>query len=190
VLAQGKIFNKFNPNNSPLKMKNQALICILITVSVFGSSCKGKRNHAIHPESQTEYKEPEVMQDVQKSKVQDEQHPILIDVHSLIGKNIDQIREVLGPPLDEEHEPSELQLQTGFDEWSNIFQENGQELLVTFNPTDRQVVDFFLPGEDLDLLMKNGNLKSTFAYSIETVKQIKDRSKITGVKVIPRRGSN
>jgi len=112
--------------------------------------------------------------------------PIIFDIPSLVGKSIDEIREILGKPQDKEPEPTELQLQIGIDEWSNVFSKDGQELVVTFNPRTRRVTDFFLVGEDETILMQLGNLaKGTPAYRIEPVKQIRNPSKITGIKIIP-----
>ena len=112
--------------------------------------------------------------------------PVLFDIPALVGKSIDGVREILGKPQDKEPEPTKLQLQAGVDEWNNVFLRDGQELLVTFNPRTRQVIDFFLDGEDKMTLMQQGNLaEGAAAYRIEPVRQIRDRSKITGIKIIP-----
>ena len=115
---------------------------------------------------------------------------VVFDIPSLIGKSIDEIREIVGKPQDKEPEPTMLQLQIGIDEWSNVFTKDGEELLVTFNPRTRQVIDFFLGGEGKTLLMQQGNLADgTPAYRIEPVKQIRNPSKITGIKIVPTRGN-
>ena len=41
------------------------------------------------------------------------------DVPSLIGKNIDEIRKVLGKPSDKEIEPTKLQMKMKFGSWKN-----------------------------------------------------------------------
>src|SRR3989344_2325622 len=56
------------------------------------------------------------------------------DIPSLLGKNID--------------EPTAEQLKLGAGEWDNSYKKGDQELLVTFNPTTRKIVDFFLSGDN------------------------------------------
>ena len=113
--------------------------------------------------------------------------PVVFDIPPLVGKSIDGVREILGKPEDKQPEPTELQLRVGVDEWNNGFCRGGEELLVTFNPRTRQVVDFFLPGEHKPILMQQGNLtEGAAAYRIEPVRQIRNRSRITGIKIIPR----
>ncbi|MBN1588015.1 MAG: hypothetical protein JW888_00705 [Pirellulales bacterium] len=108
------------------------------------------------------------------------------DVPSLIGKTIDEIRSTLGKPLDSEIEPSELQLDTGVDQWENVFEKNGCQLLVTFDPRTRKVVDFFLEGNKQESVLRIGQLSADATdYRIEYVKAIRDPSAITGVKAIP-----
>ncbi|MCA9070739.1 MAG: hypothetical protein KDA84_17535 [Planctomycetaceae bacterium] len=130
--------------------------------------------------------------DDQKNKKDDQQNnkqtvSVVFDVASLSGKTIDEIRESLWPPQDDQVEPTAQQLQIGIDEWTNVFRrKDGQELLITFNPKTRQVVDFFLAGDDKTLLMQKGNLtEGNPNYRIETVKAIANPSKITGIKIVP-----
>lgn len=105
------------------------------------------------------------------------------DVPSLIGKNIDQIKSILGKPEDDS-EPTSLQRQQGVNEWSKSYVKSGSTLLITYNPITRKVVDFFIDGSDRQVLLKIGNLSETDKrYKIEFVKAIKDPSIITGVIV-------
>lgn len=115
--------------------------------------------------------------------------PMVFDVPALVGKSIDEIRENLGPPDDSEPEPTRQQIQLGAAEWSNTFSADGQVLLVTFNPRTRSVVDLFLPGEDRNLLVQRGNLASgnTEEYLILPVQGLRDPSRITGIKIVPKR---
>lgn len=110
------------------------------------------------------------------------------DMPSLLGKNIDEIRIVLGAPLDENlTEPTAEQLKLGVDEWDNSYKKDRQELLVTFNPSTRKIVDFFLSGDNKAKLIEAGNLKENdSSYTLEQVKQLKNPSAITGIKVIPK----
>ena len=110
------------------------------------------------------------------------------DVPSLIGKNVDEIRQVLGAPIDQDlAEPSAEQRNLGVDEWDNSFRKDGHEILVTFNPNTRKVIDYFLSGDVRDKLLEIGNLKSSDSkYNIESVKSFKDSSAITGIKITPK----
>lgn len=112
------------------------------------------------------------------------------DVPSLIGKNIDEIKNILGAPVND-IEPSKMQLEYGVDEWDKTFKKNGFELLVTYNPTTKKIIDFFIPTNDpsgsttnTDNLLIIGNLKrNSTNYKIENVKTIKDPSLFTGIKI-------
>ena len=116
------------------------------------------------------------------------------DVPSLIGKNIDEIRKVLGKPSDKEIEPTKLQMKMKFDSWDNSFEKDGRTLLVTFNPQNRQVVDFFIETtdpsgstSDYSELLKICNLTNDNPkYSIEPVQTIKDNTKYTGIKIVTK----
>ena len=110
------------------------------------------------------------------------------DIPSLLGKNIDEIRLVLGTPLDKDlTEPTAEQLKLGAGEWDNSYKKGDQELLVTFNPTTRKIVDFFLSGDNKAKLIEAGNLKENdTSYTIEQVKQLKNPTAITGIKITPK----
>lgn len=110
------------------------------------------------------------------------------DIPSLLGKNIDEVRIVLGTPLDKDlTEPTAEQLKLGADEWYNSYKKGDQELLVTFNPSTRKIVDYFLSGDNKAKLIEAGNLKENDSrYTIEQVKQLKNPSAITGIKITPK----
>ena len=116
------------------------------------------------------------------------------DVPSLIGKNIDEIRRVLGKPSDKEIEPTKLQMKMKFDSWDNGFEKDGRTLLVTFNPQNRQIVDFFIETTDpsgstsdySDLLQICNVTNDNPKYSIEPVPAIKDKTKYTGIKIVAK----
>lgn len=116
----------------------------------------------------------------------------VFDVPSLVGKNIDEVKAVLGSPADKE--PTQQQMSLGIDEWSLTFKKDGKELLVTYNPKTKKIIDFFISTDDpsgktkdRNHLMELGNLKETDPkYKLEFVKAIKDSSTYTGVKVIPK----
>jgi hypothetical protein len=109
---------------------------------------------------------------------------VSFDIPALMGKSIDEVREILGTPHDRTVEPTQLQLDVGIHEWTNVFSRNGQNLLVTFDTHTRRVVDFFLVGTDQAALVRRGNLdQRSSAYLVEPVRARRDASKITGVKI-------
>jgi hypothetical protein len=86
---------------------------------------------------------------------------VAFNIPELIGKDIDQVRSILGPSdYPEGDEPDEetlkqwrlqrsLGLEADQDEWCNEFTRNDQGLLlVTFNSQTREVKDVFLCGDD------------------------------------------
>ena len=119
---------------------------------------------------------------------------VIFDVSSLIGKNIDEIRKILGKPSDKEIEPTKLQMKMKFDSWDNSFEKDRHSLLVTFNPQNRQVVDFFIgttepsgcTSDYSDLLQICNVTNENSKYSIEPVPTIKDNTKFTGIKIVAK----
>jgi hypothetical protein len=104
-----------------------------------------------------------------------------------VGKSVDDIRAALGQPTDSEPEPSALQREMDFSEWNNTFDVSGHEGLVTFNPQTRQAIDLFVDGSDATTLHHRWGLKRTSPiYTLESVKSLRDQSKITGIKILPR----
>ncbi len=117
----------------------------------------------------------------------------VFDVPSLLAKNVDEIRQTLGQPTDGALiEPTEKQKQLGTTKvWDNTFEKDSRSLLVTFNPTSREVIDFFISTDDPSgatkdkkKLLEVGNLKEGASnYSVEFVKALNNSSVYTGVKV-------
>ncbi|MEI7689826.1 MAG: hypothetical protein WCI79_02580 [Candidatus Saccharibacteria bacterium] len=114
------------------------------------------------------------------------------DVPSLLGKDIDEVRLILGAPEDKTlSEPTAEQISLGADEWDNTFKKDGKELLVTFSANTRKVVDFFISADDpsgvttdVQHLLDIGNLKEGASnYTIKQVKALKNPSAITGIIV-------
>ncbi len=117
----------------------------------------------------------------------------VFDVPVLMGKNVDDITKVLGKAAGDD-EPTAQQLALGTKEWWKTYKKDGRELLVTYNPQTRSIVDFFISAKsdnemsrkDMDKLLEVGNLKQGASdYSIEYVKALKDPSTYTGVKITP-----
>ncbi len=118
----------------------------------------------------------------------------IFDVPSLIGKNIDQVRQVLGQPIDgKQIEPTAQQLEKGVTEWNNTWERGNVSLVITYNPTTRVITDYFVDTDDQSGVTKNkkrlleeGNLSDNASnYRLEYVKAIKDPNSFTGVKIIP-----
>ena len=106
----------------------------------------------------------------------------VFDIPALVGKNIDEIRTILGEPNDSRKEPTPEQLSIGIDQWSNAYKKEEKDLLITFNPKSRKIIDFFIASDDPSgqtqdkaHLLELGNLKENDPnYKIEFVKVIKD----------------
>lgn len=116
----------------------------------------------------------------------------IYDVPSLIGKNIDEIRTILGEPADKEFiEPTQEQISLGATQWTNTFKKDEYELQVTFNPSSRKIIDFFVSPSsgyaDKNKLMEVSNTKENASnYTIKPVKEIRNPNNITGIKIIPK----
>ncbi len=120
---------------------------------------------------------------------------IIFDLEALYGKNIDEIRAILGEPIDGKYtNPTQQQLELGTKEWNNSFKKNQYELLVTYDVTSKKVIDFFIGTDDpsggtkdTKELEKILNIENSTNFTIEQVKAIKDPSIYTGIKVIPKK---
>ena len=121
-----------------------------------------------------------------------EQPQAIFDIPALIGKNIDQMASVLGTPTDDS-EPSQQQLSFGVKEWSKTFKKGNQELLITYNPRTRTIIDFFIPTTDPSRktqdragLKSVGNVQdSDPKYALSYVRAIGDPLSFTGLKIVP-----
>lgn len=118
----------------------------------------------------------------------------IFDVPSLLGKDVDQIRQVLGKPVDKDIEPTELQLEMMGDnvEWDNSFEKEEVTLLVTYDARTRNVKDFFIGHsvveDDKETLYKIGNVKQYVkSYRLEFVKANLRPGLYTGLKITPTR---
>ena len=124
-----------------------------------------------------------------------EQIAVIFDLEPLYGKNIDEIRAVLGEPTDGEYtNPTAQQLELGTKEWSNTFKKDKYELLVTYDVSSKEVIDFFVSTDDpsgttkdTKKLEKILNVENSTNFTIEPVKALKDLSVYTGIKVIPKK---
>lgn len=126
---------------------------------------------------------------------QQEEVVVVFDVEALYGKNINEIRVVLGKPTDGDYtDPTAKQIQLGTKEWSNTFKKDKYELLVTYNVSNKEVIDFFVSTDDpsgatkdTKKLEKILNIQNSTNFTIEPIKTLKDPSVYTGIKVIPKK---
>jgi len=114
---------------------------------------------------------------------------IIFNIPSLIGKKIVVVRNILGPPTEKKSgylEPTKEQLQLGLNEWENTFKKHNETLIVKFNPITRNVIDFFIPGNNKQHVLAIGNLKeNSKKYQLTIVNSIKNPSEITGIIITP-----
>ncbi|WP_400190263.1 hypothetical protein [Hymenobacter sp. B81] len=119
---------------------------------------------------------------------------VKVDMPALVGRNIDQIRRVLGSPTETTQstvgaEPSAAQMRaTKGEGWINTFEYSGSTIVVTFNARTRKVRDLVLVGTNEDELMRRGNLSLVSPdYVVLPVENPTQPSKITGVRVVARK---
>ena len=114
-------------------MKNSLLKSCLLTFWSFSFfSCDSSNSN-----------EPKIIKNISKSGMK-----AIFDVPSLIGRNIEEIRKELGTPIDKEIEPSNLQKKMKVNFLDNTFEKAGNTLLITFNPINWKVIDFFIGTND------------------------------------------
>lgn len=115
---------------------------------------------------------------------------ILFDIPTLEGKNIDEIVKVWGIPSSNT-EPTKLQLKNGVNEWDKSYKKGGYELLITYNPKTRNVIDFFIGTKDssgktnnyTDLLQIANISENSKTIIVEPVKTVQDPEFYTGIKI-------
>lgn len=157
------------------------ILVFILVIMVLGVAGSGSNKG-----SSPQYNTPQTTETSTPKSVQ-----YVFDIPTLLDKDIDGVKNALGEPLDKE--PSQQQLSLGIKEWSLTFKNNNQELLVTYNPNTRKVIDFFISTDDpsgktkdkLHLLEIGNLIENDSRYKIEFVKTITDSSSFTGVKIIP-----
>ncbi|QQR77129.1 MAG: hypothetical protein IPJ67_03155 [Candidatus Moraniibacteriota bacterium] len=156
---------------------------VLFSVGVIGSNTSNNSQTINQSQNNTPAPTQEAKSGTQSPQVQ----KAAFDVPSLIGKNIDEVKQVLGKPSID-LEPTSQQLASGVaDEWEKDFEKDSETLTVTYSPKTKVVVDFFISGMDQGALLNAGNLNENDEnYVVEFVKAIKNPSDITGVKVSKR----
>ncbi|TLM89083.1 hypothetical protein [Hymenobacter jeollabukensis] len=116
-----------------------------------------------------------------------------LNVAALVGRNIDQVRQRLGPPRETRQQPVGLeptaeQLRaTRGEGWINTFEKDGTTIVVTFNARTREVQDLVLVGSNEDELLRRGNLDFVADnYLVLPVTDPAAPSRIMGVRVVAR----
>ena len=116
----------------------------------------------------------------------------VFNIPTYLNKNIDEIRTILGKPIDaEQTEPTKQQMEMDFEEWDNTFEKENCSLTITFNPQTRKIIDFFITTttpnkiENIDELLKLGNLENDSSdYELKTVFESKTEN-INGITITP-----
>jgi len=111
--------------------------------------------------------------------VQSDAPTYAFDIPSLLGQDIDALKQTLGTPT-EDTEPTAAQLQFGTDTWEKSWTKGEYDLMATYDVKTKKVVDLFLSTntdaafesfEDTDNILKVGNLKENDSrYGVEFVK--------------------
>lgn len=161
---------------------HKKLTIVLAIIFLFGLVGSTLETQKEAPKEQTENTE-------QRQEAPEQKVKPVFDIPALIGEDIDDVRTALGQPSDKSFiEPTEQQKQQGMgaEEWNNSYKKDGQELIVTFIPDTRRVVDFFISGTDKNKLLEIGGIDEDDAsYRVELIKSLVNEDEITGIKVIP-----
>jgi hypothetical protein len=165
-----------NETKKPWFKKWWAIIFLIIFVIIVIAQLKKNSNNA----------------NTIKPSLSEENFVTIFDFEALYGKNVDEIKSILGTPSSDT-EPTDEQKQF-VKEWEKFWQIDGYELLVTYNITSRRIVDYFVPTNDLSGATKDlrklealVGAKNLVNFTVLPVKALKDPTKYTGIRVIPRR---
>lgn len=116
-----------------------------------------------------------------------------LNISTLVGRNIDQLRRQLGPPQETKDQPigleptAEQMRATKGQDWVNTFDKNGQTIVVTFNARTRQVRDMVLLGTDEAALTRRAGLDLVSdQYMVVPVMNPNSPSTLMGVRVVAR----
>lgn len=122
----------------------------------------------------------------------------VFDMEALYGKNVDEIKQILGEPVSDT-EPRDLQINATSEdqlakEWDKTWEKDGWELSAFYNVENREIIDFFISTNDpsgatkdikkLEAVVGAKNLSN---FIVEPVKVIRDPSMYTGIKITPKK---
>jgi hypothetical protein len=182
------VFSK-NEERRKSKLKIIGVIILgLIVISAIASSSKGEQDKKYEVSNNSSLNETS-----QSSQIE-----YIFDTPLLIGKNIDEVRLILGQPIDKDIEPTDLNKQAGIDEWLNTFEKDGYELSVSYDINTRAIKDLFVSGDyksgyttDQGALKTKANISNLSGsnYTVEFVRTLNkndDDNNITGIKIIKK----
>ncbi len=110
---------------------------------------------------------------------------VVFNVPSLIGKSIDEVKAILGEPVYASPQVPPEVLRPGDEDATCTFENDEQLLLVTFRARSRRVIDFFLEGDDADLLRKRAGVANDGdTYQVRNVRAL-NATGITGIVITP-----
>ncbi|MCX6812781.1 MAG: hypothetical protein NTW79_04190 [Candidatus Berkelbacteria bacterium] len=194
-LIQPKVFSRFFKDKTSRKFVGLIFGIATVLFFVLFGVTSNKSTPTTSPTTTTKTETPAATTQKTETPTTTPAPKFIFDVPSLVGKNIDEVRTVLGSPADKTMtEPTKEQLSLGAAEWDNTFQKDGNDLLVTFDPTTRKIIDFFISTDDAsgktqdkNHLLEMGNLKENASnYKVDYVKTLKDSTSFTGVKATPK----
>lgn len=121
--------------------------------------------------------------------------PVAVDLPTLAGYTIEQVRQQLGAPQTQAEPPpaqpqprSSRSLRIKDEGWANTFETGGVTLIVTFNARTRKVRDIVMNGSNEEELMQRGNLILTApSYIVLPVFAPEAVTTLLGIRVIKRR---
>lgn len=110
----------------------------------------------------------------------------IFDIPALVGKNVDEVKAALGKP-EQEDKPTQQQISLGINTGDLGYTKDGLGLLVNYDVTSKEALEFFLEGEDKAKLLAQGNLQEkSDTYVVEAVQVLNNPSEITGIKVMKK----
>lgn len=117
----------------------------------------------------------------------------VFDVKALSGKNIDEVRAILGESTDgklSEPTAEQKRLMGSDTKWTNDFKKDNTTLEIDFNYNTRKVLEYFIsapePSSDVGFILKQVGLTlSDKNFVFTPVKMLKDPTKYTGVTITP-----
>ena len=114
---------------------------------------------------------------------------VIFDIPSLKGKNVIQVKKILGKPKDETI-PTAQQINAGVT-GDLTYSKGGYNLDIQFDASTNKVIDFFLDQEntvpDYKIFLAAANLANTKDFVIKPVKSNKNPSVFTGVIITPNK---
>lgn len=182
--------SKYNsPQQVIVKQKKSvgclSLIIVLIIIGVIASLVLSALGNARDKANQAREKSVSVQQPVTKP---------VFDIPSLVGKNMTEIKAIIGNPTGAYSEPTTQQLALDPKTWTSEWDKDGQDLSIEYEVKTLEVINFFISTDDpsgatkdTDRLLKIGNLtRNDPRYKVEFVSAIGDPTSYTGVKIIPK----